>query len=348
MKTVYDDYRIIKDVGRRNSNRYYLVKCEVCGHEKECSLTNLKKQDNHHSKYNCKADYYAEFIGKAYGDYIVADIYHSDSKFLASVRCTVCGHIVKDMLVADALRLRYHSAVACREDYYNDIIGRTYGDLEIIEHAGYRESQRQHLFLCECTKCGMRSVESLLTLRRDPKHGMRCFKLVPDSPYKATVARRYNNMVQRCTNPNNSNYKHYGAKGVKLLYESPMDLYKDFYDDLVEHSKKHGLRDSTFDRIDVNGNYERDNLRIATQSVQSTNTRRKRVFILCKGNERVLSDSSAAAGKYIGSSSSAVGNVVRGESKTCNGWRLYKIIPTNADLDEVSRCESVTTKLIVT
>lgn len=347
METVYDDYIIMKDLGYRNSNRHYLVKCRVCGHEKECSFTNLKRQDNHHSARNCKDDYYAPFVGEQHGDYIITAIYNNAGKYNATVQCSVCGHTVSGIHAREAFKERRHNATTCRDDYYKQAIGNVYGDIKIVGLGGYTKGGNKQ-YVCKCTKCGVQSLETMLSLKRFPKHGAHCLKAIPPSPYKTAVMRRFSDMYQRCNNPNNNNYKHYGGRGIKLRYESAVDLYLDFYDELVEFAKTHGLKDSTFDRIDVNGDYEKGNLRIASHSVQSTNTRRKKVFILSKGDERVLSDSSAAAAKYIGSTASAVGNVVRGASKTCNGWKLHKRIDVSEDLNKVSKCESVTTKLIVT
>lgn len=348
MNTIYGDYRVIAKLGRRNNNQYYRLKCVVCGHEKECGATNLLKQDNHHSKLNCKEDYYAPYIGQQFGDYVITDISLFGNKgYCATIKCVVCGHTVEHMPFTKAIEHRHHSAYVCHDDYHRCLIGKTFGDLIVTEVVGHNNDVAM-LYKCKCVKCGTESIELMQGLKKLPKHGAHCFKRIPPSPYKDVIAQRFWNMYQRCNNPNNNNYKHYGGRGIRLCYESPVDLYLDFYDEMVEFSKTHKLSNSTFDRIDVNGNYEKNNLRVTDHCVQSTNTRRKKVFILSKGNERVLSDSSAAAAKHIGSTASAVGNVVRGASKTCNGWRLHKLVDVGADLNKVSRDESVTTKLIVT
>ena len=72
-------------------------------------------------------------------------------------------------------------------------------------------------------------------------------------------------MKQRCNNPKNKDYKHYGARGIKVC--SRWNLYSNFYEDMGE--KPFGL---SLDRIDNNGNYEPSNCRWVTQKEQVLNS----------------------------------------------------------------------------
>jgi hypothetical protein len=76
-------------------------------------------------------------------------------------------------------------------------------------------------------------------------------------------------MRQRCTNPNNPRYPHYGGRGIK--YCERWEEFKNFYEDMGEKPK--GL---TIDRKDNDGNYQPDNCHWATYSVQNRNTRNNR------------------------------------------------------------------------
>lgn len=344
-KMIFGDYVAIQYTGTHNNNKRYLVKCNVCGHEKECSISNLMKQDNSHSKFNCKRDYYKEYIGKVFGDFTCIGVKHlNDSSWNLVLRCNICGkEIVKHLDKAMDIK---HSASRCRDRYYQNMVGNVYGDMRILAISDCASNQRY--FECECIKCGIKSKRSITAVKKNLAHGRECYKQIADSPLKKAVEQRWVNMYNRCNNPRNTSYSYYGARGIECKYEHPVDLYLDFADKLEEHAKIYGLRNSTFDRIDVNGNYEKNNLRIATQCVQSTNTTRRRIFILRKGDDSIISDSAMHCGRILGLNGRSIGNVVRGKSKSSGGWILDRVLSPDEDPYKVIDKEGVTTNLLTT
>lgn len=81
-------------------------------------------------------------------------------------------------------------------------------------------------------------------------------------------------MIQRCTNPKNKDYHHYGGRGIRVCREW-LDSFKAFIDDVGERpSRKHSL-----DRRNNNGSYEPGNVRWATLDEQRNNYRKNAVFI---------------------------------------------------------------------
>jgi len=109
--------------------------------------------------------------------------------------------------------------------------------------------------LCGCYQKEARSFNHLI-------HGM------TDSPEKLA----WNHMIQRCYDPNGSQWKNYGGRGIKVC-ERWRTSFLNFLADIgCKPSPQHSI-----DRINNDGNYESDNCRWATASEQRQNQRKKTV-----------------------------------------------------------------------
>jgi hypothetical protein len=75
-------------------------------------------------------------------------------------------------------------------------------------------------------------------------------------------------MRQRCNNPNNKDFKHYGGRDISVC-ERWLDSFENFFEDMgPKPSANHSI-----DRIDNDSGYSLDNCRWATKSEQSSNRR---------------------------------------------------------------------------
>lgn len=124
--------------------------------------------------------------------------------------------------------------------------------------------------LCDCGKTRtLRSSSLKLGLNKSCgclryKHGL------TTSNYRLFYI--WSGMKSRCDN----NHPDYGGRGIS--YDDRWKDFKNFYDDMIEGYEDH----LSLDRIDVNGNYSKENCRWATAETQANN-RRNNKFIEYNG-----------------------------------------------------------------
>lgn len=74
-------------------------------------------------------------------------------------------------------------------------------------------------------------------------------------------------MLDRCSNPNNHNYHHYGGRGIYV--DKQWLTFLNFYNDMGDKPPERSL-----ERINNDGPYCKENCKWATRSEQRRNSRR--------------------------------------------------------------------------
>lgn len=106
--------------------------------------------------------------------------------------------------------------------------------------------------------CGCLKMEKLL--ERSTKHGMS----------RTRIYKIWRHMKERCSDESCEYYKDYGGRGI--TYDPSWKLFENFYKDMFEFYRE----DLELDRIDVNGNYCKENCRWTNESEQAYNQRKRK------------------------------------------------------------------------
>ena len=89
---------------------------------------------------------------------------------------------------------------------------------------------------------------------------------IPGTLKKRPEYNIWRSIKDRCFNPFDKSYKHYGGRGIGM-YQEWINSFQAFYDYIGDRPRS----DLTLDRKNNNGNYEPGNLRWATAKFQARN-----------------------------------------------------------------------------
>lgn len=182
-----------------------------------------------------------------------------------------------------------------------DLKGHRFGRLCVLELAE-DDTRAGRWWRCLCD-CGTRLNVLTTYLRTGDTKSCGCLKVDRSRERATKHGMKYTpeywcwqRILLRCYVPTTSNYHHYGGRGIKMCDrwrygENGKHGAECFLEDMgPKPSRKHSI-----DREDVNGDYEPDNCRWATQ-IQQCNNKRDNVLVTYGGETLTLSQWSRKVG----------------------------------------------------
>lgn len=152
-----------------------------------------------------------------------------------------------------------------------DLMGQSFNYLTVVGYVGSNKTGSR--WRCVCS-CGKEAIVNSYKLRTGTTKSCGCYSksLIGSKnkthgmSNKTRTYRTWKEMRQRCNNPNATQYKWYGGKGISICSE--WNDYTRFLSDMGERPEGH-----TLDRIDPDKGYSKENCRWATPKQQAETNR---------------------------------------------------------------------------
>lgn len=166
--------------------------------------------------------------------------------------------------------------------------GQRFGRLVVESFVEFRD--RAGFWRCKCD-CGNETIARGFDLVQDKTHSCGCI-------HKETVTKHglggskiysiWQNMMDRCYNPEHQAYHNYGGRGITVSQE---------WHDVTNFARDMGTpkRGMSLDRINNNNGYSKDNCRWATRREQGRNVRNNH-HITCNGETKTMAEWAESTG----------------------------------------------------
>lgn len=170
--------------------------------------------------------------------------------------------------------------------FLHDLSGKKFGMLTVERFDHMTNTDHKAYYLCTCD-CGNKVIMSGYNIQhiKIPSCGCLSLKIqlekrTKHNMYNTRFYSIWSGIKLRCDKETCSNYNNYGGRGITYdpRWEKFENFRDDMYDSYCKHAEEYGENNTSIDRIDVNGNYCKENCRWSTYHEQLIN-RRNSVYI---------------------------------------------------------------------
>ena len=173
-----------------------------------------------------------------------------------------------------------------------DLTNQKFGRLAVVSYNS-KNKYGQSLWNCLC-ECGNKKIVYGNNLKSGHTQSCGCFQIEKVKEAQTThghsvggntspTYHSWQQMIQRCTNPNHKHYMDYGGRGI-IVCERWLDSFENFLEDMGEQPENMSI-----DRINNEGNYYPENCQWSTITEQQRN-KRSNVHLTFAGEIKLQED----------------------------------------------------------
>ena len=214
----------------------------------------------------------------------------------------------------------------------NDLTGRRFGRLYVLERAPNRKTVVMYRCLCDCgaivdvpyQRLNEGLTRSCGCLRRETARTTR----LTHGDTGTGLYRSWYHMRDRCNNPSDRDYRYYGGRGIQV--DPAWETYESFREWALSNGWSSGL---TIDRIDNDGNYEPSNCRWITanenmrkMAVEKHSREKGRYYAISPAGDRYEFDNAAQFAREHDLNTSCISAVITGKHHHHKQW-TFGLLP---------------------
>lgn len=278
---------VVREVYGNTLTPLLVIKCKVCNVVKKVTIQTFLRSKNMHGSYCVANDWDAKlkalkdkFLWKTSGQFTCFDVLKQWNKSMGCyspmilAECKICGN-KKEFTVRDfSENENRHEKVCAVLNDFRSHVGEQIEDQRILN---YVRRGNTAFYVVKCIKCG-RVYEigcQKFFKRASQTHEHLCEKPVGTARFRDV----WHHMSARCRVQTNKDYPNYGGRGICIKWNDVKEFYNDMFESYKKLSEEIGEENVSIERIDVNGDYCKENCKWIHRCDQESNKQNTIYFV---------------------------------------------------------------------